>query len=122
MIEQPTKYKYPEHLNKRNYDDTEQPTEHPYIVTNEKLRHGEPIVKGTATSVRAIVEYWRGGRQPEQIVQALPHVSLAAVFDALSYYQDHMKEINKYIEMNRIPKDKVHPLIKEMRKQRGLVV
>ena len=111
MAEQPTKNRYAA---------TERPTEHPYIVTNEKLRHGEPIIKGTATSVRAIVEYWRGGYQPERIVQALPHVSLAAVFDALSYYQDHMKEINKYIEMNRILPEEVHPIIKEMRKQRGL--
>ena len=111
MTEQPVKNKY---------DATECPTEHPYIVTNEKLKRGEPIVKGTATSVRAIVEYWRGGYQPERIVQALPHVSLAAVFDALSYYQDHMKEINKYIEMNRIPPEKVHPLIREMRERRRL--
>ena len=111
MTEQPAKHPYAA---------TEHPTEHPYIVTNEKLRHGEPIIKGTATSVRAIVEYWRGGYQPERIVQALPHVSLAAVFDALSYYQDHMKEINKYIEMNRIPPEKVHPLIRELEKRRGM--
>ena len=111
MTQQPVKNKYAA---------TECATEHPYIVTNEKLKRGEPIIKGTATSVRAIVEYWRGGYQPERIVQALPHVSLAAVFDALSYYQDHMKEINKYIEMNRIPREKIHPLIRALEKRRGM--
>ncbi len=95
-------------------------TERPYIVKNDKLRGGEPIIKGTATSVRAIVEYWRSGYQPEEIVHALPHVSLAAVFDALSYYQDHMEEINRYIELNRIRPEEVHPLIRKMREMRSL--
>jgi len=33
------------------------------------------------------------GLAPEEIVQALPHLTLAAVFDALSYFSDHQDEI-----------------------------
>jgi uncharacterized protein (DUF433 family) len=33
----------------------------------------------------------------------MPHLTLAQVFDALSYYSDHQVEINAYIERNRIP-------------------
>ncbi len=45
------------------------------------------------------------------IVSELPHLTLAQVFDALSFYQDNQSEINDYIERNRIPEHLVHPLI-----------
>ncbi|HEX7184629.1 MAG TPA: DUF433 domain-containing protein, partial [Thermoanaerobaculia bacterium] len=64
---------------------------------------GEPIIQGTRTPVRAIVEIWRLGVSAEEIPQRLPHLSLAQVFDALSYYNDHQEEIHAHIERNRIP-------------------
>lgn len=76
-----------------------------YITSDEKILSGEPIIKGTRTPVRAIVEMWRMGNSPEEIVQGLPHLTLAQVFDALSYYSDNQEEINRYIENNRIPEN-----------------
>lgn len=73
-----------------------------YITSDENILSGEPIIKGTRTPVRAIVEMWRMGNSPEEIVQGLPHLTLAQVFDALSYYSDNQEEINIYIEKNRI--------------------
>jgi uncharacterized protein (DUF433 family) len=61
-------------------------TEHLYIVTDKKILSGEPIIKGTRTPVRAIVETWRMGVTAEEIPKRLPHLTLAQVFDALSYY------------------------------------
>jgi uncharacterized protein (DUF433 family) len=87
-------------------------TEHFYIVTDEQILSGEPIIKGTRTPVRAIVELWRQGITPEEIPNHLPHLTLAQVFDALSYYSDHQEEINGHIERNRIPDDLVDPLVK----------
>lgn len=87
-------------------------TEHLYIVRDEKILNGEPIVKGTRTPVRAIVETWRLGTSPEEILKGLPHLSLAQVFDALSYYSDHQNEINGYIDRNRIPDDLIDPLVR----------
>ncbi|MEH1810398.1 DUF433 domain-containing protein [Nostoc sp.] len=49
-----------------------------------------------------MVETWRMGVSPEEIPRGLPHLSLAQVFDTLSYYSDHQDEINAYIERNRI--------------------
>ena len=49
---------------------------------------------------------------PEEIAIGLPHLTLAQVFDALSYYSDHQAQINKYIELNRIPEGLIDPLIK----------
>jgi uncharacterized protein (DUF433 family) len=77
-------------------------TEHCYIVTDEQILSGEPIIKGTRTPVRALVELWRQGVAPEEIVEHLPHLTLAQVFDALSYYSDHTDEINAHIERNRV--------------------
>ena len=72
---------------------------------------GEPIIKDTRTPVRAIVEIWRLGTLPEDIPNHLPHLSLGQVFDALSYYSDHQKEIQKYIEENRVPDRLIDPLV-----------
>ena len=88
-------------------------TRHRYIVTNQDILSGEPIIEGTRTPVRAIVEVWQLGVAAEEIPERLPHLSLAQVFDALSYYSDHQAEINKYIEWNRIPDDKFDPLVRE---------
>jgi uncharacterized protein (DUF433 family) len=87
-------------------------TEFKYIVKDDTLLRGEPIIKGTRTPVRAIVENWRLGLSPEEIVIRLPHLSLAQVFEALSYYSDHKEEINDFVEKNLIPEDKVHPSLK----------
>jgi uncharacterized protein (DUF433 family) len=89
-------------------------TEHYYIVTDDQILGGEPIIKATRTPVRAIVEIWRLGIAPEEIPARLPHLTLAQVFDALSYYSDHTEEINAYIERNRIPDDMIDPLMNNL--------
>ncbi len=81
-----------------------------YIVRDDSILGGEPIIIGTRTPVRAIVELWRLGVPPEQIPVNLPHLTLAQVFDALSYYSDHQSEINDYIHRNQIPDNKIDPL------------
>ncbi|MCB0012060.1 MAG: DUF433 domain-containing protein [Anaerolineales bacterium] len=89
-------------------------TENRYIVRNEEILGGEPIIKGTRTPVRAIVESWRQGVQPEDIPRIMPHLTLAQVFDALSYYSEHQQEINRFIEENRIPDELLDPLVRGM--------
>jgi uncharacterized protein (DUF433 family) len=86
-------------------------TEHCYVVTDEQILNGEPIIKGTRTPVRAIVETWRLGVLPEEIPSHLPHVTLAQVFDALSYYSDHQVEIDRHMARNRIPDELIDPLV-----------
>ena len=89
-------------------------TEHLYIVTDERILSGEPFIKGTRTPVRAIVETWRMGVAAEEITRHLPHLTLAQVFDALSYYSDHMDEINQYIERNRVPDELIDPRVRDL--------
>jgi uncharacterized protein (DUF433 family) len=78
-------------------------TEHPYVTRVDTILSGEPIIKGTRTPVRAVAEHWKFGAAPEEIVHKLPHLQLAQVFDALSYYDDHRDEIERYIALNRVP-------------------
>lgn len=87
-------------------------TAHRYVVTDLSILGGEPIIAGTRTPIRAIIELYRQGLSPETIPHRLPHLSLAQVFDALSYYSDHQDEINQYIARNRIPDDLIDPLVR----------
>jgi uncharacterized protein (DUF433 family) len=84
-------------------------TEHRYVVRDEDILGGEPIMAGTRTPVRAIVEVWRLGVAPEEIPAHFPHLTLAQVFDALSYYADHQAEIQGYIDRNQVGEDLTHP-------------
>ena len=78
-------------------------TQHCHVVTDDEILSGEPIINGTRTPVRAIVELWRSGMSPEEIPSHLPHLNMAQIFDALSYYSENQDGINRYIERNRIP-------------------
>ena len=82
-----------------------------YVNRNSEILSGEPIIIGTRTSVRAIVGLWRMGIMPEEILNHLPHLTLAQVFDALSFYLDNQAEINEYIDKNRVPDELVHPSV-----------
>jgi uncharacterized protein (DUF433 family) len=88
-------------------------TEHHYVITDDRILGGEPIVRGTRTSVRTIVELWRQGISPEEIPNHLPHLTLAQIFDSLSYYSDHTGEINGHIERNRVPVELIDPLLSD---------
>ncbi|MGV2391345.1 MAG UNVERIFIED_CONTAM: DUF433 domain-containing protein [Microcystis novacekii LVE1205-3] len=83
-----------------------------YVTRNNEILGGEPIIEGTRTYLCAIVGLWRLGVMPEEVPTHLPHLTLAQVFDALSFYLDHQAEINEYIERNQVPDELVHPSVK----------
>ena len=76
-----------------------------YIASDDAILHGQPIIAGTRTPVRAIAEMWRMGVPPEEIQTQLPHLTLAQVFAALSYFCDHQPEILAAIERSRLAGD-----------------
>lgn len=88
-----------------------------YVTRNPEILGGEPIIIGTRTSVRAIVNLWRLGIAPKEILHHLAHLTLAQVFDALSFYLDHQAEINEYFEKNQVPDDLIHPSVEDIRNQ-----
>jgi len=83
-----------------------------YVTRTPEILSGEPIIAGTRTSVRAIVSLWHMDNKPEEIPSHLPHITLAQVFDALSFYLDNQSEIDEYIERNQVPDELVHPAVR----------
>lgn len=77
-------------------------TEHPHIVRSPGVCGGRPIIKGTRISVRHIAQLYKAGDSVEEILQAHPHLTAAAVYDAISYYLDHQSEIEQEIRANRL--------------------
>ncbi|HOT90971.1 MAG TPA: DUF433 domain-containing protein [Anaerolineae bacterium] len=74
---------------------------HPYIVRDSQMHQGEPTIRGSAVTMRAVIERTRLGDTPAQIIGAFPVLTLAQVHDALGYYYDHPDEIEGYIRENR---------------------
>ena len=74
---------------------------HPYIEKVRMFSGWRPVIKGTRIPVSIIIGYTRIGQTPEILAgEIIPHVSLAAIYDALSYYHDHQAEIAQELEDN----------------------
>jgi uncharacterized protein (DUF433 family) len=71
-------------------------TAHPYIVRDSAIYGGEPIVESTRTGVRHIILLFQSGQDPEDIANS-QRISLAQVYDAISYFYDNEAEIMHYI-------------------------
>lgn len=69
-----------------------------YIVKNPGTVGGQPRVDGTRIRVSDIVARQRDGLTPQQIASkdCYPSLSLAQVYSALAYYEDHRDEIEGY--------------------------
>ena len=63
------------------------------IVRSADIRGGRPRVAGTGVTVRRIVGWYKQGLTPEEIITELPHLSLAQVYAALTYYHANREEI-----------------------------
>jgi len=73
----------------------------PYIVSHKDYCGGSPVIKGTKFPVRSVVNYvLRQGISPEELVAEFSHLTLAQVYDALSYYYDHKEAIDRDLREN----------------------
>ncbi len=77
-------------------------TEHPYVVHVKGVCSGRPIIKGTRISVRHVAQLYKAGDTVDEVLKAHPHLTAAAVYDAISYYLDHQKELEQEIAENRL--------------------
>jgi uncharacterized protein (DUF433 family) len=71
-------------------------TAHPYIIRDSSIYGGEPIIEGTKTGVRHVILLFQSGKDPEDIAN-IHRLSLAQVYDSLSFYYDNPAEIELYI-------------------------
>ncbi len=70
----------------------------PYIEIGQTDYAPRPIIKGTAVGVELIVGCVQEGYTPEKIATSiLPNLTLAQIYDALSYYEDHRDTVNHWL-------------------------
>jgi uncharacterized protein (DUF433 family) len=75
---------------------------YPYIIRDPDICFGQPCIEGTRIRVLDIaIEYDRLGRSPDQIAEAHPGLTLAQIHAALTYYYEHMEEIDQAIRAER---------------------
>ena len=77
-------------------------TTYRYITRVPEVCGGRPIIAGTRTPVKSIVGYYKMGLSMEEVLEGLPHLTPAQIYEALSYYHDHQSEIEQDIEESRV--------------------
>ncbi len=85
-------------------------TQHRYIVKRRSARGAVAEIRGTGIDVWAIIGYYRLGKTAEQIQTMLPHLTLAQIYDAFSYYYDHQAEIDKILERRDLSAERAQVL------------
>ena len=74
---------------------------HAHVEVMEGAAGAEAIIKGTRVPVSMVIGYLRMGETPDSLVRnILPHLTLAQIHDALSYYYDHRSEIEQALTDN----------------------
>ena len=79
------------------------------ITRNEGICSGEPIIRGMRITVRAIVEYMEIYQSKEEILRALPDLTLEDIEAALTYYCQHRGEIEAYRLAEEESENWTHP-------------
>lgn len=75
--------------------------EHPYIVSQKDFCGGSPVIKGTKFPVRSVVTYvLHQGISPEEHTKEFTHLTLAQVYDALSFYYDNKETVDEDLRNN----------------------
>jgi len=76
-------------------------SDHPHIISQPDLCGGSAVIRGTKFPVRSAVNYvLRHGLSPEELVKEFTHLSLAQIYDALSYYYDHKDSVDNDLRVN----------------------
>lgn len=74
---------------------------HPYVEIIQSRSGPRPMIKESRVGADMIVGYARAGYAPTEIAtDILSHLTLAQVYDALSYYKDHRAIIDQALQTN----------------------
>lgn len=60
----------------------------------------QAYLRGTRVAVRHIAAFWRAGQSAEEIHEEMPHISPAAIYEAIAYFHDHQDEIDNELAAN----------------------
>jgi uncharacterized protein (DUF433 family) len=74
---------------------------HPHIGSSPDILGGRPVIRGTRFPVKSLVVYvLQHGMTPEEVVRDWPYLSLAQVYDAISYYYDNREAVDNDMEQD----------------------
>ncbi|HEX7863016.1 MAG TPA: DUF433 domain-containing protein [Verrucomicrobiae bacterium] len=62
------------------------------------IRSGYPIVEGTRIGVHDVVALYRTGASADEVVQSLPKLTRAQVFECLAYYEHHRAQLDLLVK------------------------
>jgi uncharacterized protein (DUF433 family) len=77
---------------------------------------GRARIAGTGVSVRRIVLWDREGLTPEEIINQIPHLTLAQVYAALAYYHANRDQLDVEIAAEDVDSGRLE---EEFRRARG---
>ena len=70
--------------------------ENPYVETRAGVRGGRAVIAGTGVKVLDVaIRYEVMSMTPEEIIIALPHLTLPQIHAALSYYYAHKAQLDE---------------------------
>jgi uncharacterized protein (DUF433 family) len=69
----------------------------PRGVPLTELENGVLRVTGTRIPLEQIVEGYKAGQTPQQIVEAFDTLRLADVYTLIGYYLDHTEQVEQYL-------------------------
>lgn len=77
------------------------------IVRDEAILGGEPRIDGTRIAVRHVASRAISGDQSPAVIADQLDLPLAAVYEALSYYYEHVEEIKRFERANEAAMERV---------------
>ncbi len=89
------------------------------IVRSPDIRGNRPRIAGTGVTVRRIVSWYQLGMSPEEIVAEIPHLNLAQVYAALTYYHANREEIDDDLAAEDAAAEALEEAHKQARERAG---
>ena len=77
------------------------------IVRSPEMRGNRPRIAGTGITVRRVVGWYKLGMDAEEIAREIPHLNLAQVYAALTYYHANREEIEEDIAREEAEGDEI---------------
>lgn len=68
----------------------------PNMVQHVEERDGEYFVRDTRVTAHSVIAAWKRGAAPEEIKEQFPTISLADVYNVISYYLDHQELLDAH--------------------------
>ncbi len=89
-----------------------------FITQTPGICGGRPRIAGTGVSVRRVVGWYEMGLTPEEITIEIPHLDLAQVHAAISYYHANRDEMEAAMAAEEAEADRLEQEHRESRRNR----